>query len=171
MKKSVVFLLLWCMATVMASAQKFALIDTEYILSQIPAYQSANEELDRLSGQWQAEVDKLSKEAKTLYQNYQSTSKSMTEAQKAKKEEEIVAKEKAAVELRRKYFGPEGELAKKRDELMRPIEDDIYEAVKAIATQKGYSVVTDRASANSIIFASPDIDISNEVLRKMGYSK
>ena len=86
------------------------------------------------------------------------------------KEEEIVAKEKSAAELRRKYFGPEGELFKKREALMQPIQDEIYEAVKAISTQKGYAVVVDRASASSIIFASPNIDISNEVLAKLGYS-
>lgn len=90
--------------------------------------------------------------------------------QRGKKEEEIVAKEKSAADLRRKYFGPEGELNKKRESLLQPIQDKIYNAVKEIATQRGYAVVLDRASASSIIFASPNIDISNEVLARLGYS-
>ena len=86
------------------------------------------------------------------------------------KEDAIVEKEKAASELKRKYFGPEGELFKKREELMKPIQDEIYNAVKAVAEENGYAVVVDRASASSIIFATPRIDVSNEVLAKLGYS-
>lgn len=87
-----------------------------------------------------------------------------------RKEDAIVEKEKAASELKRKYFGPEGELFKKREELMKPIQDEIYNAVKAVAEENGYAVVVDRASASSIIFATPRIDVSNEVLAKLGYS-
>ncbi len=170
MRKSLLIMFLLFAVGMTASAQKFALIDTEYILKNIPAYQSANNELNEASKQWQNEVEKLSQEAKTLFDNYQSATKTLSEAQKTKKEEEIVAKEKSAAELRRKYFGPEGELFKKRESLMQPIQDEIYEAVKEIATQKGYAVVVDRASASSIIFASPSIDISNEILAKLGYS-
>ncbi len=170
MRKSLLLMFLLFAVGMTASAQKFALIDTEYILKNIPAYQSANNELNEASKQWQNEVEKLSQEAKTLFDNYQSATKTLSEAQKTKKEEEIVAKEKSAAELRRKYFGPEGELFKKRESLMQPIQDEIYEAVKEIATQKGYAVVVDRASASSIIFASPSIDISNEILAKLGYS-
>lgn len=170
MRKSLLIMFLLFAVGMTASAQKFALIDTEYILKNIPAYQSANNELNEASKQWQNEVEKISQEAKTLFDNYQSSAKTLSEAQKTKKEEEIVAKEKSAAELRRKYFGPEGELFKKRESLMQPIQDEIYEAVKEISTQKGYAVVVDRASASSIIFASPSIDISNEVLAKLGYS-
>ena len=115
-------------------------------------------------------MEKVAEEAKTLYKNYQSEAVFLSEEQKSKKEEAIVAKEKEAAELRRAYFGPEGELFKKRESLMQPIQDEIYNAVKEISEQKGYSVVVDRASATSIIFASPRIDISNEVLAKLGYS-
>ena len=164
-----------------ASAQKFALIDMEYILKNIPAYERANEQLNQASKKWQSEVEKVAEEAKTLYKNYQSEAVFLSEEQKGKKEEAIVAKEKEAAELRilylrmqaefrRTYFGPEGELFKKRESLMQPIQDEIYNAVKEISEQKGYSVVVDRASATSIIFASPRIDISNEVLEKLGYS-
>lgn len=169
MKKSILLMFMLLAACTAAHAQKFALIDMEYILNKIPAYQSANEEMAKASKQWQAEVEKLGEQAKTLYQNYQNA-KNLTEAQKVQKEEEIVNKEKEAAELRRQYFGPEGKLAKMRNELMQPIQDNIYNAVKEIATQQGYAIVQDRASAASIIFASPSIDISNEVLAKMGYS-
>ena len=166
MKKSLLILFTLFAVSITAGAQKFALIDMEYI----PAYERANEQLEQSSRQWQSEVEKISEEAKTLYKNYQSQIASLSETQRGKKEEEIVAKEKSAAELRRKYFGPEGELYKKRENLMQPIQDEIYNAVKEIATQNGYAVVVDRASASSIIFASPSIDVSNEVLAKLGYS-
>ena len=169
MKKSLLILFTLFAVSITAGAQKFALIDMEYILENIPAYERANEQLEQASRQWQSEVEKISEEAKTLYKNYQSQIASLSETQRDKKEEEIVAKEKSA-ELRRKYFGPEGELYKKRESLMQPIQDEIYNAVKEIATQNGYAVVVDRASASSIIFASPSIDVSNEVLAKLGYS-
>ena len=162
MKKSLLILFTLFAVSITAGAQKFALIDMEYILENIPAYERANEQLEQASRQWQS--------AKTLYKNYQSQIASLSETQRGKKEEEIVAKEKSAAELRRKYFGPEGELYKKRESLMQPIQDEIYNAVKEIATQNGYAVVVDRASASSIIFASPSIDVSNEVLAKLGYS-
>lgn len=153
-----------------ANAQKFALIDMEYILGRIPAYERANEQLNQLSKRWQAEIEAVSLEAQTLYKNYQNEAVFLSEEQKIKKEEEIVAKEQEASELKRKYFGAEGELYKKRESMMAPIQDEIYEAVKAISETKGYSMVIDRASASSMIYASPKIDISNEVLEKMGYS-
>lgn len=170
MKKSLTLMFLLLVGALTANAQRFALIDMEYILKNIPAYERANEQLNQASKKWQNEVEKLAEEAKTMYKNYQSESVFLSEEQKSQKEEEIVNKEKEAAELRRQYFGPEGELYKKRESLMRPIQDEIYNAVKEIATQKGYSVVVDRASAGSIIFASPSIDISNEVLAKLGYS-
>ena len=170
MKKSILIMFLLFAAGITAQAQKFALIDTEYILKNIPAYQNATEQLNQATKQWQDEVEKLSKEAKSLFDSYQAAIKTLSDAQKAKREEEIVAKEKSAAELRRKYFGPEGELFKKREELMQPIQDAIYDAVKEIAVQEGYAVVADRATASSIIFASPSIDISNEVLAELGYS-
>lgn len=169
MKKFSTILTVMCMLALSAGAQKFALIDMEYILGKIPAYERANEQLNQLSKRWQAEVEAISQEAETLYKNYQSEALFLSDEQKKKKEEEIVEKEKAASELKRQYFGPEGELYKKRESLMAPIQDEIYEAVKTISESKGYSVVVDRASAGSMIYASPKIDISNEVLEKMGY--
>lgn len=170
MKKNLLITALFCLVGLTANAQKFALIDMEYILKNIPAYERANEQLNQISKRWQSEVEALALEAQTLYKNYQSEAVFLSEEQKTTKEEEIVAKEKEAQELKRTYFGPEGELYKKRESLMAPIQDEIYNAVKEISDAKGYMVIVDRASAGSIIYASPKIDISNEVLSKLGYS-
>ena len=164
-------LAVFCSLAVTGSAQKFALIDMEYILKSIPAYEMANEQLKQVSTRWQREIETKAKEAETLFNNYKSEQVYLSKEQQSKKEEEVVAKEKEVAELRRKYFGPEGELYKKRESLMQPIQDDIYNAVKNISEEKGYQMVIDRASDASIIFASPRIDISNEVLTKLGYSK
>lgn len=161
--------LMTCVAS--AYAQKFALVDMEYILKNVPAYEMANEQLNQVSQRWQREVDAVSKEAETMYKNYQSEMVFLTDDQKKKREEEIVAKEKEATELRYKYFGPQGELYKKRQSLIKPIQDEVYNAVKKLSEERGYQVIFDRASSQNIIFASPRIDVSNEVLSKMGYGK
>lgn len=153
-----------------AQAQKYALVDMEYILSNIPAYERANEQLNQTSKKWQAEVEALDNEAKTLYKNYQNEVVFLSAEQKKEREQAIVDKEKEAAELKKKYFAPEGELYKKRSSLIQPIQDEIYNAVKQIAQAKGISLVLDRANDTSIIFASPAADISNEVLSKLGYS-
>ena len=153
------------------SAQKFALLDMEYILKNIPAYERANEQLDQVSKKWQAEVEALNTEASTMYKNYQNEIAFLSQEQKKAKQEQIMVKEKAAAELKKKYFGPEGELFKKRESLISPIQDDIYNAVKEISDMRGYSLVLDRSSDQGIIFGSPRIDISNDVLQKLGYAK
>lgn len=153
-----------------ASAQKFALVDMEYILKNIPAYERANEQLTQVAKKWQSEVDALNTEAQTMYKNYQNEVVFLSQEQKKERQEAIMNKEKEASELKRKYFGPEGELFKKRTSLMTPIQEEIYNAVKDIADLRGYSLILDRASDTSIIFGSPKIDISNEVLSKLGYS-
>lgn len=152
-------------------AQKFALIDMEYILKNIPAYEMTNEQLGEVSKKWQGEVEAIQLEAQNMYKKYQANLASLSPEAKTKQEEEIVKKEQEARELKRKYFGPEGELYKKRESMMKPIQDEIYAAVKEIAENQGFQIVWDRASAMSVIFASPSIDISNEVLIKLGYSK
>ncbi len=171
MKKMFLSLLLMATTMVAAQAQKFALIDMEFILKQIPSYEQANKQMENLSKQWQSAVEAKANEAKALYENYQKSAATMSAEQRTAKENEIIAKEKEAAELRQTYFGPQGEAMKKRQELISPIQDAIYNAVKEIATQRGYDAVIDRASAQSMIFASPRIDISNEVLLKLGYSK
>ena len=171
MKKLLITLAVMAFGWLGASAQKFALVVMDYIHSSIPSDEMANEQLNQLSLRWQKEVEGVAKEAETLYKNYQNEMVFLTDEQKKKKEEAIVAKEKSAAELRQKYFGPEGELYKKRQSLMKPIQDDVYNAVKKVSEERGYQCIFDRASSADIIFASPRIDVSNEVLEKLGYSK
>lgn len=171
MKKWIIVSCLLSLCLFTGKAQKFALIDMEYILKNIPAYEMTNEQLSQVSQKWQNEVEAIQQEAQNMYKNYQSDLVFLSAEMKSKREEEIVKKEQEAQDLKRKYFGPEGELYKKRESLMKPIQDEIYNAVKEISDRQGYQLVIDRASAMSIIFASPKIDISNEVLDKLGYSK
>ena len=169
MKKILAICTLALMA-ITAQAQKFALMDMEYVLKNIPAYERANEQLNQVSKKWQAEVEALNTQAATMYKNYQNEVVFLSKEQKAAKQEEIMLKEKEAADLKKKYFGPEGELFKKRESLMSPIQEEIYNVVKEISEQRGYSLVLDRASDSAIIFGSPKIDISNEVLTKLGYN-
>ena len=171
MKKWIIVSCLLSLCLFTGKAQKFALIDMEYILKNIPAYEMTNEQLSQVSQKWQNEVEAIQQEAQNMNKNYQSDLVFLSAEMKTKREEEIVKKEQEAQDLKRKYFGPEGELYKKRESLMKPIQDEIYNAVKEISDRQGYQLVIDRASAMSIIFASPKIDISNEVLDKLGYSK
>jgi len=168
--KKVFVLIVMCVATLSLQAQKFALIDMDYVLKNIPAYERANEQLSQVSKKWQAEVDALSTEAQTMYKNYQNEVVFLSAEQKKARQDAIMEKEKQAAELKRKYFGPDGELFKKRTSLMSPIQEEVYNAVKDIADLRGYQLVLDRASDQGIIFGSPKIDISNEVLRKLGYA-
>lgn len=171
MKKTIFSLLILVAAVIPTAAQKFALVDMEYILKNIPSYERANEQLNQTSKKWQAEVEALNQQAQTLYKNYQNEVVFLSAEQKKVREEEILKKEKEASDLKKKYFAPEGELYKKRESLVGPIQDEIYNAVKAIAEQKGYQLVLDRASDNGIVFASPTADISNDVLAKLGYTR
>lgn len=171
MKKLLLTLALAIAAAFAAHAQKFAMVDMEYILQNVPQYEMANEQLNQLSQRWQREVEQAGKEAEQLYQTYLADKVFLTAEQAKKREEEIVAREKAATELRYKYFGPEGELYQKRQTLLKPIQDDIYNAIKKVSEERGYQAIFDRASSADIVFASPRIDISNEVLAKLGYSK
>lgn len=170
--KKLIFTLLAVVGIAFASnAQKFALVDMEYILKNVPAYEMANEQLNQMSQRWQKELDNVYKEADALYKSYLSDKVFLTDEQIKKREEEIVAKEKEATELKAKYFGPEGEMFQKRQQLMKPIQDDVYNAVKRVSEERGYQMIMDRASSSDIIYASPRIDVSNEVLAKLGYSK
>lgn len=154
-----------------ARAQKFALVDMEYILKNIPQYEVANNQLEELSQRWQKEVEAISSEAQTMYKSFVEEKAMLTPKQTKAREDEIVAKEKAAAELRYKYFGPDGDLAMIRQKLLQPVQDQVYNAIKKIATDKGFQAIFDRASSTEIIFASPRIDISDEVLLILGYSK
>lgn len=170
MKKTALILIMAVAGIATAMAQKFALVDMEYVLKNIPQYEMANEQLEQLSARWQKEIEAIGAQSQTLYQNFLADKVFLTDDQIKKREEEIVAKEKEATDLRYKYFGPEGELYKKRQSLLKPIQDDVYNAIKKVADERGYQAIFDRASSSEIIYASPKIDISNEVLGKLGYS-
>lgn len=170
MKKIAITLLLFFAGIAVASAQKFAMVDMEYIFKNVPAYEMANEQLNQLSQRWQKEVEAKGKEAENMYNSYLADKVFLTDEQVKKREADIVAKEKETTELRYKYFGPEGELYQKRQSLLKPIQDEVYNAIKKVAEERGYQTVFDRASSSDIIYASPRIDISNEVLSKLGYS-
>lgn len=169
MKKFGILLVAFTLYALATSAQKIALVDMEYILKKIPSYEMANDQLSQVSKKWQAEVDVLTKEAKDLYTKYLSEEVYLSDELKKKRENEVLVKEKEAADLKKTYFGSEGELFKKRQSLLKPIQDDIYTAVKTLSEEKGYNLILDRATGDNIIFASPKIDISDEVLQKLGY--
>lgn len=163
-------MLVMTVTVITANAQKYALVDMEYILHNLPAYERANVQLNQLNATWQAEVEAVNTQASTMYKNYQNEAAYLSQEQKKAKQDAIMKKEQEASDLKKKYFGPEGELFKKREALMTPIQEEIYNAVKEVSDLRGYSLVLDRASNSGIIFGSPKIDISNEILKKLGYS-
>lgn len=169
--KRILISLIFCLSFGIASfAQKYALVDMEYILKNIPNYEMMNEQLETVSKKWQQEVTKLQTEAETMYKKYQSDLVFLSAKQKKERENAVVKKEQQAAELQTKYFGPEGELYKKRTEMMKPIQDEIWEAIKEISKANSFQLVLDRGTSG-IIYANPGIDISDQVLKKMGYAK
>jgi len=167
-----IFFIVALMASIASvSAQKFAFVDTEYILRNIPAYKTAQDKLDKLSESWQKEVEVKYSDIDKLYKDYQNEKVLLTEELKKKKEDDIMNREKEAKELQKKYFGKDGELFKKRQELVKPIQDDVYNAVKELSVDGGFSVVFDTSASESIIFSDPKYDKSDAVLEKLGYKK
>jgi outer membrane protein len=169
MKRIIFLILLVGMSAIPAVAQKFAFVDTEYILNKIPAYKSAQGQIDKLSADWQKEIEGQYAEVEKMFKNYQAEKVMLSEDMRKKREDEIVKKEQAAKDIQKKYFGPEGELAKKQEELVKPIQDEVYRAVKELAVEGGYAAIFDTASDASVLYASPKQDRSDEVLEKMGY--
>ncbi|MDR0830451.1 MAG: OmpH family outer membrane protein, partial [Prevotellaceae bacterium] len=153
------------------NAQKFAVVDMDYILKAIPAYESANDQLSQLSNKWQKEVEAMLTEVQTLYKNYQTELVFLSAEMKTKREEEIIAKEREANDLKKKYFGAEGELFKKREALIKPIQEEIYNGIQEMVNTKKYDLILDKNSNAGIIFAAPKLDISDEILQQLGYSQ
>ena len=151
-------------------AQKFsvAYVDMQYILKNIPQYETANEQLNMISKRWQKEIDAAQQEAQILATNYQTEQIFLSADMKQKREEEILAKEQEVLELKRQYFGQDGEWYKKREALLKPIQDEIYNAIQDISNEKRYDVVKDRSSEPSLIYMSSKLDISDQVLEKLG---
>ncbi len=168
--KKILFGLLIIVWTSFGYAQKYAYVDTEYILNNIPEYKDAQEQIDELSLQWQKEIEQKFKAIDKMYKDYQAESVLLPEDLKKKREEDIVAAEKEAKDLQRKRFGKDGDLFKKRQELIKPIQDKVYNAIEKRAQEKAYVFVFDKASGTvTIIYADPKYDISDEILDDMGY--
>jgi outer membrane protein len=169
MKKIGVLTVLILLTSSAAFAQKYAFVDTEYIRKNIPAFTTAQEQLDKLSKQWEKEVADGYAVVEQMYKSYQNESVLLAQDYKTKREEAIIAKEKEMKDLQNKYFGMQGELFKKREELVKPIQDEILKAIKEIAVDGSYAVIFDSAAGGNILFANPKYDISDQVLEKLGY--
>ncbi len=169
MKRTIIISILSIILVTGIQGQKFAYIDTDYILNNIPAYKQAQDQLDKLSEGWQKEVEALYSEVDKMYRDYQSEKVLLTEEMKKKREEEILKKEKEAKELQRKYFGTDGALFKKRDELIKPIQDEIYRAAKELAVEGGYAIIFDTAAGATILYNDPKYDKSDAILQRLGY--
>ena len=152
-----------------AFSQSFGYVDTEYILENIPDYKDAQGELDKLSIEWQKQLERRYSEIDKMYKNYQAEQILLTEDMKVKREDEIIKKEKAAKEYQKKKFGVDGELFQKRKELVKPIQDKVYKAISEIANYKKLGVVFDKASALTMLYTNPKYNVSDAVLKKMGY--
>lgn len=152
------------------SAQKFsvAYIDMQYILKNLPQYETANEQLNMISKRWQKDIETAQQEAQVMATNFQTEQIFLSPDMKQRKEEEILAKEQEVLELKRKYFGQDGEWYKKRESLLKPIQDEIYTAIQDIANEKKYDIVKDRSADPSLIYMSSKLDISDKVLEKLG---
>jgi outer membrane protein len=169
MKKVFFAIIALSMTAFAANAQKYAYVDTEYIMNNIPLYETAKQQLDELSAQWQAEVDEMKQQIEKLYQDFKAEKVFLTEEQRQKREEEIITKERELRELQQKYFGRDGLLFAKRKELLKPIQDDIFNAVKEIAQEGNFAVIFDTANSLNMLYTDPKYDKSDEVLKKLGY--
>mgnify|MGYP002628848510 CR=1 FL=1 len=155
-------------AITLVQAQKFAYVDTRYILDNIPEYAEAQAQIEELSIQWQKKIEDKFAEVEKMYDNYQAQSVLLPEEMKAKKEQEIVDLEKEAKDLQRKYFGKDGDLFKKRQELVKPIQEKIYNAIQQIAEDYNYALIFDKSGSLTIMFSNPKYDISDDVLDQLG---
>lgn len=154
--------------TAFAKDQSVAYIDMTYILKNLPQYEQANEQLTMLSKRWQKEIDAAQQEARVMATNYQTEQIFLSEALRTEREQEIVKKEQEVLELKRKYFGQEGELYKKREALIKPIQDEIYNAIQELANEKHIDVVKDRSADPALIYMSSKLDVSDQILQKLG---
>lgn len=169
MKKLVLIVALFFGIAVGANAQKMAFIDTEYIMENIPAYKAAQSQLDQLSSQYQKELESIHAEIEQMYKDFQAESVLLSDDMKRKREDVIITKEKDYKQLQKKYFGPNGDLFKKRQGLVKPIQDDVFNAVQEISNEGSYSIVFDKAGGTTLFFTNPKFDLSDQVLQKLGY--
>ncbi len=151
-----------------SSAQRYAVIDTKYILEKMPEYKSSQEKLDQFSAQWQQEIDKKSADLDKMYKEYDAEQVMLSDELKKKREDELFNKDKELRDLQRKRFGYEGDIFKKREELIKPIQDRVYNAVQKLATSKLYDFILDKSEGITVIFADPKLDKSDDVLKELG---
>lgn len=169
MRKIILTIALLAVMAAGSFAQKFAFIDSDYILENIPAFNAAQEQLDQLSRQYQKELESMYAEVEKMYQDFQAESVLLSEDMKRKREDVIISREKEYKELQRKYFGPNGDLFRRRQALIQPIQDDIFNAVQEIANDGAYAVIFDKAGGTTLFFTNPRFDLSDQVLQKLGY--
>lgn len=153
-----------------AFSQKFAFVDTDYILNQIPDYKEAQQNLDKISVEWQKQIEKKYAEIDKMYKDYQAEQILLTDEMKRKREDDIMKKEKEAKEFQKQKFGVEGELFQKRQELVKPIQDKVYNAIKDIATVGQYAIIFDKSSGLTMLYTNSKYDKSDDVLKKLGYT-
>jgi len=168
MRKTVLILLLVFIGSV-TYAQRYAYVNTEYILNNIPAYNAAQEKLDQLSYEWQQELETKKKELDEMETEFQSEKVLLTDEMKKRRQQEINKKREEIQKLQRKYFGPEGELYQKRQELVRPIQEEVYSAIETIASRGNYAVIFDAAGKSNMLYTDPNYDKSDDVLKELGY--
>ena len=169
MKKIILIVIAVIAFAGITSAQKFGFIDSGYVLENIPSYRAAQEQLNQLSVQYQKELETMHAEIEQMYQDFQAERVLLSEDMKRKREDVIITKEKDYKQLQRKYFGPEGDLFKKRQGLVKPIQDDVFNAVQEIANEGSYAVIFDKAGGTTLFFTNPKFDLSDQVLQKLGY--
>ena len=170
MKRVVLSLFLLTLAF-SAFSQRFAYVDTKYVLENIPAYKSAQEKLDQLSYEWQQELESKQEEIDELTQEFQNEKVLLTDEMKQKRQQDIQEKKKELNELKNKYFGPEGQLYKKRQELVKPIQEEVYSIIQKIANNGNYAIIFDASDKSNILYTDPKYDKSDEVLKELGYIK
>ncbi len=168
MKKIIFLVAVFIFAVTTIQAQKFAYVDTQYILDNIPEFTEAQAQLDELSNQWQKEIETKFAEVDKMYKDYQAQSVLLPDDMKKKKEQEIVEKEKEAKNLQRVRFGKDGDLFKKRQELVKPIQEKIYNAIQELSANNNYAVVFDKGGSLTMMYANPKFDISDDVLDNLG---
>lgn len=168
MKKFILVLSLFLFTTTMIRAQKYAIIDTRYILDKLPEYAQSQKQLDVIAAGWQKEIDAKQAELDKMYKDYDAEQVMLSDDLRKKREDQLFQKEKDLRDLQRKRFGFEGDLFKKRQELIKPIQDKVYNAVQKIATQRGYDFVLDKSEGITVIFADPKLDKSEDILRELG---
>lgn len=169
--KKISFIIFSLIFSSVVFAQKFGYVDTEYILNQIPEYKAAQTELDKVSADWQKEIEAKYAEIDKLYKAFQAEKIFLTEEMMKKRENEIINREREVKELQKQKFGVDGELFKKRMELVKPLQDKVYSAVKAVAEKSGLAIIFDKSSDLTMLYTNPRYDKSDDVLNYMGYNK